>query len=102
VPPPPKWVGPALAGDGDQFAAAVARRAACSWLVEWQRAEAAGQAIKLNAAGIALLGSTDWKVLKDLESSGSDLRQTIVTMADRAVKKRAGEAEIRGYLKSLC
>ncbi len=74
----------------------------CSWLVEWQRARAAAEAINLNTAGVALLGSKDWQVLQDLESGGSDLRQTIVTMAERVVRQRAGEAEIQGYRTSIC
>lgn len=106
MPRPPKWNPGPLAGFATggtyQFDTALAKRVTCDWLTEWQRATNVGDTAARSRAGNALLSSRNWKVLKDLEQQGSDLRRSLTTMADRVAGGTAAEAEVTAYRASMC
>jgi hypothetical protein len=106
VPHPPDWDFVELkdtgAGGLYQFDTSLAKQVTCEWLKAWQDAKATGDAAALTTAGNALLSSGNWNFLKDLEQQGSDLRQSIMAMADRVANGKASDAEIRTYRKRMC
>jgi hypothetical protein len=94
VPMPPGFDLSALRPEGinspDLFRGRILRKVGCQWLLEWKRADQAGDAPAAETATAALRGATGWKFVK-AEPGGSgwphQIRELSADLADGKYRK---------------